>query len=278
MAELLTFASLFTLLMLIMLQAVLGFDNLLYISIESRRVAESEQSRVRRLGIGIAIALRIVLLFVLVSAIGYFQTPFFNIDFLGIEGEVTGHALIVIVGGVFIIYTAVKEIMHMMAIDDIGHGVEDDGKKTFGQALGMIVAMNLVFSFDSILAAIALTNTMTFWPGFTIMAIAIIASGVLMIVMADTVTEFIKKNRMYEVLGLFVLFIVGIMLLGEGGHLAHLKFFGYAVEPMAKTTFYFTLFVLLVVDIVQGRYRKKLLAQKEREVLTSGPGVGPEAG
>jgi len=123
---------------------------------------------------------------------------------------------------------------------------------------------------DALLAAIALTNAMSFWVAFIVMATAIIISGILMIVLADTVTEFLKKNRMYEVLGLFILFIVGIMLLSEGGHLAHLKFFGYAVEPMAKTTFYFTICVLALVDIVQGRYQKKLLARKQRKVDTAG--------
>lgn len=78
--------------------------------------------------------------------------------------------------------------------------------------------------------------------------------------------EFLQKNRMYEVLGLFVLFIVGIMLLSEVGHLAHLKLFGYAVEPMAKSTFYFFIVVLVVVDLVQGRYQKKLLAQRKAEI------------
>ena len=86
-----------------------------------------------------------------------------------------------------------------------------------------------------------------------------------MITLADTVSSFLERNRMYEVLGLFVLFIVGILLVSEGGHLAHLKLFGYAVEPMAKSTFYFVLAVLLVVDIVQSRYQRKLLAQKALE-------------
>lgn len=84
-----------------------------------------------------------------------------------------------------------------------------------------------------------------------------------MIYLADTVSQFLKKNRMYEVLGLFVLFIVGILLLSEGGHLGQLKFFDYPVEPMAKTTFYFVLVVLVLVDIVQSRYQKKLAAKRE---------------
>ena len=93
------------------------------------------------------------------------------------------------------------------------------------------------------------------------MALAIIVSGLLMIFLADHVSEFLKKNRMYEVLGLFILFIVGIMLVSEGGHLASLHLFGYEIEPMAKATFYFVIGILVVVDIIQSRYQKKLLAE-----------------
>jgi len=112
--------------------------------------------------------------------------------------------------------------------------------------------MNIVFSFDSILSAMALTDV--FW----VMATAIVIGGVLMIWLSGKVSEFLKKNRMYEVLGLFILFIVGIMLLSEGGHLAHLKLFGNEVTPMSKTTFYFVIVVLVVIDIIQSKYQKKL--------------------
>jgi predicted tellurium resistance membrane protein TerC len=74
----------------------------------------------------------------------------------------------------------------------------------------------------------------------------------------------LKRNRMYEVLGLFILFIVGVMLVSEGGHLAELQLFGHHVTPMAKSTFYFVLTVLIVVDIAQSTYQKKLLAQQAR--------------
>ena len=76
--------------------------------------------------------------------------------------------------------------------------------------------------------------------------------------MAERVTEFLKKNRMFEVLGLFILFIVGIMLLTEGGHLAHLFVFDNAITPMSKSTFYFVIFVLILIDIVQNKYQKNL--------------------
>ncbi len=97
---------------------------------------------------------------------------------------------------------------------------------------------------------------------FWVMAGAIVIGGALMIFLADPVSEFLRKNRMYEVLGLFVLFVVGIMLLSEGGHLAHLKVFGHHITPMSKATFYFVIGVLVLTDIVQTRYQKKLLRMK----------------
>ena len=121
----------------------------------------------------------------------------------------------------------------------------------------MIVVMNVIFSFDSILSAMALTNVL--W----IMTTAIIIGGLLMIWLSEKVTEFLTKNRMYEVLGLFILFIVGIMLLTEGGHLAHLKLFGEEIVPMSKTTFYFVIVILVLIDIVQGRYQKKIMKAQE---------------
>ena len=123
-----------------------------------------------------------------------------------------------------------------------------------------IVLMNLVFSFDSILAAIGLTSEIeSSTTAFTVMAIAIVISGLLMLLLADKISTFLAKNRMYEVLGLFILFIVGIMLVTEGGHLAHIKIFGEEIVPMSKTTFYFVLAILVIVDVVQGKYQKKLL-------------------
>ena len=265
---------LFTLLMLVMLQAVLGFDNLLYISLESKKAPLDEQKRVRKVGILIAIVLRIVLLFVLVRVIGFFQEPF---SFLTghienvLDFAFNGHSLIVLAGGGFIIYTAIKEIWHMIAVSDLNHNIEegtDKRKKTANAVVVSIVIMNLVFSFDSILAAIGLTSEIEdSTTAFIVMAIAIVVSGLLMLFLADRISTFLAKNRMYEVLGLFILFIVGIMLVTEGGHLAHLKIFGNEIVPMSKTTFYFVIVVLVIVDVVQGRYQKKLIKEKESASL-----------
>ena len=249
--------NIFTLLMLVLLQAVLGFDNLLYISLESKKADVTRQSFVRKTGIGLAIIFRIILLFALVKLISYFQEPILHIPFEDVvEGHFNIHSLIVLTGGVFILFTAMKEIWHMVSFKNFT--VNDSvSNHSVSKVIGMIVVMNVVFSFDSILSAMALTDI--FW----IMAVAIVISGLLMIWLAEKVTAFLTKNRMYEVLGLFILFIVGIMLLTEGGHLAHLKLFGEEIVPMSKTTFYFIIAILVLIDIVQGRYQKKIMKSQE---------------
>ena len=265
---------LFTLFMLLLLQAVLGFDNLLYISIESKRAPKEKQAYVRKLGIGIAVGARLVLLVLLTSIISAFTKPFLTFNQEGIiEGSLNLESVIVLFGGIFILYTAVKEIFHLIGTEDL-HGNSDPIKsKSAALVISTIVLMNLVFSFDSILSAMALAqqpvlNESGVPTGETeyvmwIMATAIIISGILMIVLADKVSEFLQKNRLYEILGLFILFIVGIMLISEGAHKAHLKFFGNEITPMTKTTFYFVISILVLIDIVQNKYQKKLIAKKQ---------------
>jgi predicted tellurium resistance membrane protein TerC len=260
METLFTLENLVNLSLLIMLQAVLGFDNLLYIAIESKRVEPRKQALVRKLGIGLAVLLRLVLLFAVMELITVFQDPVLTLDWQDIAtGSFNLHSIIVLFGGVFILYTAMKEILHMMALEEIGH--QQSRPRSFYSALFWIVVMNAIFSFDSILSALAFTDV------FAVMATAIIIGGILMIWLADEVAAFLQKNRMFEVVGLFVLFLVGIMLVSEGGHLAQLTFAGYSIEPMGKATFYFVIAVVVLVNIVQTRYRRKLqLLKQDRAV------------
>ena len=256
MGELFTIANLVDLLLLVMLQAVLGFDNLLYISLESQRAPADKQAAVRFWGIILAVAFRVALLFLLLNMIKAFKQQLFAIHWEGvIHAQFTLHAVIVLFGGVFILYTAMKEILHMMSLEELDG--EERESKPVGFIIFWIVAMNVVFSFDSILSAMAVTDQ------FYVMATAILIGGILMVALADTVSEFLQKNRMYEVLGLFILFLVGVMLLTEGGQLAHMTLFGNEIVQMSKTTFYFVLFVLIISDIVQSQYQKKLNKIKE---------------
>jgi len=266
MAELLTIENLGNLLMLCFLQAVLGFDNLLYISIESQRAPVAQQKAVRFWGIILAVALRVVLLFVMIRLIDAMAEPFHIFDWVGVlEGGVNFATVVFIVGGIFIMYTAVKEISHMLTIEHLGTDVQNKAGKSAVKVVIMIVVMNLIFSFDSVLSALAITDV------FPILAAAILLSGVAMVALADGVTRFLEKNRMYEVLGLFILLIVGVVLLGESGqaaaHAMHdqslaLKFFGYEVVPMSKTTFYFSVLVLVAVEVIQSGYTRKLNAER----------------
>ena len=244
--------------LLVLLQAVLGFDNLLYISLESKHAPLEKQQMVRTWGIGLAIFFRIGLLFLLVFLQDLFEkVSVFDVAAGGVQASFNLHSLIVLLGGTFIIYTAMKEIWHMTRLEPSGHEHPDKPKKSIKAVIGWIVLMNIVFSFDSILSAIALTDVL--W----VMALAIVISGLLMIWLSDRVSNFLSKNRMYEVLGLFVLFVVGIMLVSEGGHLAHINLWGNPIVPMTKTTFYFVLVILVLTDIVQSRYQKKLLAEAQ---------------
>lgn len=282
MADLLTIESLFTLLMLVLLQAVLGFDNLLYIAIESNKVGDPKAAqKVRKWGIGLAVLFRIVLLFIIVSIFGLLAEPLFGLHLEKvIEGEFTAQALVTLLGGGFIIYTAVKEIHHLLAVDHIEHS-EGSGRRSVMGAIALIVAMNLVFSVDSILSAMAIASekaadgTVTYQV--PLMVIAIVLSGIAMIVLADRVTEFLKKNRMYEVLGLFILFLVGVLLVTEGAHLAHLKLFNFPIDAMSKSSFYLVVGVLVITDILSNRYQKRLWAQKEAEIRGQHATAGLEA-
>jgi predicted tellurium resistance membrane protein TerC len=251
--QLFTVSSLITLVILTALETVLGFDNLLYISIEAKRVAPDQQARVRRIGTMLAILLRIALLFIVLQLIAMFQAPWFTINIPVMHGIINGHSLIVMIGGLFLIKTALTEIRHMMAVEDLEHEVGEGPKhRTIAMALFWILIMNIVFSFDTVLSAVALTKN------FIVMSLAIVISGALMVMLSDHVAKFLEKNRLYEVLGLFILLLVGVMLLSEGAHLAHLDLFGYEIHPLEKSTFYFVVGALVIVDIIQGRYQKKL--------------------
>ena len=266
MTDLFTIENFGNLIMLCFLQAVLGFDNLLYISIESQRAPVAQQRSVRYWGIIIAVALRVVLLFAMVQLIGALSEPFYVFNMPGIlEGGINFATCIFIIGGIFIMYTAFKEIGHMLSVEHLDHDLSGKGGKSAAKVVMLIVLMNLIFSFDSVLSAIAITDV------FIVLATAIILSGLAMLALADTVTQFLEKNRMYEVLGLFILLIVGVVLLGEAGpaaaHAMHddslqIKVFGYDLLPMSKTTFYFSVVVLVVVEVIQSGYKRKLDAER----------------
>ena len=140
-----TMENVVDLLMLILLQAVLGFDNLLYISLESKRAPLDKQKAVRIWGIGLAVVLRIVLLFVLLKMMDSFQSTWFKIDTAFVHAEVNFTSLITLLGGVFIIYTAVKEIIHMLSYEEAHAHDQEKKRASVGKIVALIVLMNSGF-------------------------------------------------------------------------------------------------------------------------------------
>ena len=202
------------------------------------------------------------------------SAPFHTFTWDGIlEGSINFATCVFLVGGAFLMYTAVKEIGHMLSMDHLDHDVEGKTGKSAVQVVFLIVLMNLIFSFDSVLSALAITDV------FPILATAILLSGLAMVLLADGVSKFLENNRMYEVLGLFILLIVGVVLLGEAGQAAvhgleaagvphdeakkeALKVFGIEIIPMSKATFYFSVVVLVAVEVLQSGYSRKLNAER----------------
>jgi predicted tellurium resistance membrane protein TerC len=253
-----SFSGLFTVLILGALEVVMGFDNLLYISIDARRAAPEAQAFVRRAGTLISLAMSVILLFVVLRLIGAFEQPFLTLDFSWLHTALSGHALIVLFGGWMLIRTAIREIHHMLSVNDLEHeGPHNAATASVSSVLTSIALMCLVFSFDTVVAAVAFTDNLA------IMLVAVILAGMISVMAADKVAQFLQRNRLYEVLGLFVLLLVGAMLVADGGHIAGLTVFGYAVQPIEKSTFYFILAALVIVDILQGRYQKKLDAERD---------------
>ena len=258
-AGLFSISGLFTVVILTALEVVMGFDNLLYISIDARRAAPESQAYVRRVGTFISLGMSVVLLFILLEVISALEHPLITLDFVWLHSAISGHALIVLFGGWMLIRTAIREIHHMLSV----HDLENEGGKGSGQAsvssvLSSIAVMCVVFSFDTVVAAIAFTDNMV------IMLVAVVLAGVISILAADKVAAFLQKNRLYEVLGLFVLLLVGVMLVAEGGHIAAVTIFGYVVHPIEKSTFYFVLASLVAVDVLQSKFQKKLEAENSK--------------
>lgn len=220
------------LLTLTFLEIVLGIDNIIFISIVSNKLPVNQQQKARTTGLLLALVFRIGMLLSISWVIGFTEPLFSIFDF-----DFSIRDLILFAGGIFLIFKSTVEIHHKM------EGQHDEkGKKeftTFGQVIFQIVTLDLIFSFDSILTAVGLTDEIL------LMIIAItIAIGV-MIAFAKTISEFIKKHPTLEVLALSFLILIGFMLMIEG--------FDFYVP---KGYIYFAVFFSLFVEIINMRIRK----------------------
>jgi len=212
------------LLTLVILEVVLGIDNLVFIAILSNRLPEDQQSRARRLGLALALIMRICLL-MLIGWLVTLQTPLFDLGITGTAGEhgeptfetaFSGRDLILIAGGLFLLWKATTEIHHSM--DPEGDsGVVLDKKPGaqaaiigFGAAIAQIIALDLVFSVDSILTAVGMTDDIP------IMVAAVVITVCIMLAAADPLARFIEHNPTLVMLALAFLVMIGLVLIADG--------------------------------------------------------------
>ena len=200
--QLLSISGIISLLTLSVLEIVLGIDNIIFISIIADRLPRASQQKARRIGLALALIVRCCLLFS-INWITSMIEPLFH---LGIYG-VSGRAIILFGGGVFLLYKTWKEIMEK--VNGIDPEINSKGSETFKAVVIQIVLIDIVFSFDSILTAVAISNNIL------TMVFAVIISMILMILFSGLVADFINRNPGIKTIALSFLLIIGGILLAE---------------------------------------------------------------
>lgn len=242
------------LLTLTFLEIILGIDNIVFISITAGKLPENQRKKATRIGLLLAMVFRILLLMG-VSYLIAMQEPFFTINLSWINAGITGQSLILFLGGVFLLYKSTKEIHHK--IDDINQ-VETSKKKlasTLSMVVMQIVMIDLVFSFDSVLTAVGMTNGV---PGaLIIMIIAVVISILIMMLFATPIGNFVNNNPTIQMLALSFLILIGFMLITEGAHLSNASVFGQHVGAIPKGYLYFAIAFSLGVEALNMRMRKR---------------------
>jgi len=243
-----------SLLTLTFLEIVLGIDNIIFIAIAAGKLPENEQKRATNIGLVLAMALRIVLLFG-ISWLISMSEPWIKIDNSLMHGGFSGQSIILIFGGLFLIYKSTSEIHHKLE----GEGIEEmsAGKKvtaTLSSVIVQITLINIVFSFDSILTAVGMTNGVH--GALVIMIIAVVFSVLIMMVFATPVGRFVNKHPSIQMLGMAFLILIGFMLIAEGAHLAHFSFAGSEIGAVPKGYLYFAIAFSLGVEFLNMKLRK----------------------
>lgn len=232
--------SIIALLTLILLEVVLGLDNVIFISILASRLPEHQQRKARRLGLILAMFIRLGLLAV-ISWILRLTTNLFTIPWpTGPDNElgISGKDLILILGGIFLIYKSATEMYHKM------EGEEGDKSKaikavTFSGVIVQILLLDIVFSVDSIITAVGMVEEL--W----VMYVAVVVSVAVMLFAAEPISKFVNKHPVFKMLALSFLLLIGVSLIAEG----------FEVH-IPKGYIYFSMAFALFVDIIQLRINK----------------------
>lgn len=243
-----------SLLTLTFLEIVLGIDNIIFISIASNKLEEKDRPKATNIGLILAMVLRIVLLFG-VSILVAMEEPWIEFHNSWIEAGFSGQSLILIAGGMFLLYKSTTEIHHKLEGDGHEAGQGNVAKATLTNVIMQITIINIVFSFDSILTAVGMTNGLK--GALIIMIIAVVLSVVIMMLFANPVANFVNKHPTIQMLGLAFLILIGFMLIAEGAHLGHLKVAGAEVGAVPKGYLYFAIAFSLFVEFLNMRLRRK---------------------
>lgn len=235
------------------LEIVLGVDNIIFISISANKLPEAEQPKARNIGLILAMVFRVVLLFG-ISYLIAMQDALIHFDNEWIKGGFSGQSLILIAGGLFLLYKSTSEIHHK--IEGENEEKETGKKKTISmtKVITQITIINIVFSFDSILTAVGMTNGVE--GALTIMIISVVLSGLIMMAFAGPVGRFVNNHPSIQMLGLSFLIMIGFMLIAEGAHLGHLVIVDTPVGIIPKGYMYFAISFSLFVEFLNIKMRK----------------------
>jgi len=244
-----------SLLTLTFLEIILGIDNIVFISIVVGKLPQEKRKGATNLGLLLALVLRIALLFA-ISGLIAMQSTLFEVSNTVVHAAVNGQSLILIAGGLFLLYKSTKEIHEK--IDHAGEKSEiaqKNAANSMGKILLQIILIDAVFSVDSILTAVGMTSGVE--GALWIMIIAVMISICAMMWFAHPVTRFVHKHPSLQILALSFLILIGFMLIAEGAHLAHLEVLGTSVGAIPKGYLYFAIAFSLLVEFLNMRFRKK---------------------
>ncbi|MDL2244072.1 TerC family protein [Parabacteroides sp. OttesenSCG-928-J18] len=245
------------LLTLTFLEIVLGIDNIVFLSIMSSKLPLHQQPHARTVGLGLAMLARIALLFG-ISLLMQLTQPLFHFQTSWIEGAVTGQSLIILAGGLFLLYKSVTEVH-----DKLEGGTEESGRpgsrSGFWAIILQIVALDIIFSFDSVLTAVGMVSFRDFgYAGaMTIMITAIVIAVALMLFFSGPISRFVNQHPTIQMLALSFLILIGVMLLVEAAHLSQLVVFGREVNEIPKGYIYFAIAFSLCVEVLNMKLNKR---------------------
>ena len=232
----------------------MGIDNIIFISITTAKLPQESQKKATNVGLLLAMVMRIILLLG-VSYLIAMKEPFFSFDFSFLKAGVTGQSLILFLGGIFLLYKSTSEIHHKV------EGAKEKSSDTpkvaasFISVIIQILLIDLVFSFDSVLTAVGMTNGIN--GALIIMVIAVIVSVLIMMLFATPVSTFVNKHPTIQMLALSFLILIGFMLITEGAHLAHAEVFHQHIGAIPKGYLYFAIAFSLGIEALNFQIRKK---------------------